>query len=78
MPHAGRCDHWNNHVERHGSAMPDQPAFRFRGRTTTWGRLRDRVRALADADRRHLVQLLAVPGDRAEHAPGAPLGTSAG
>ena len=60
MPYAARRNHWNNHVERHGSAMPDQPAFRFRGRTTTWGLLRDRVRALADAFSRRGVR----PGDR--------------
>jgi len=60
MPYAARRNHWNNHVERHGSAMPDQPAFRFQGRTTTWGRLRDRVRALADAFSRRGVR----PGDR--------------
>src|SRR6185437_7819076 len=60
MPYAARRNHWNNHVERHGCAMPDQPAFRFRARTTTWGRLRDRVRALADAFSRRGVR----PGDR--------------
>ncbi|WP_448628063.1 long-chain-fatty-acid--CoA ligase [Geodermatophilus sp. URMC 64] len=49
MPDAARRNHWNNHVERHGFAVPDRPAFRFQGRTTTWAQLRDRVRALADA-----------------------------
>ncbi len=49
MPYAARRNHWNNHVERHGFAVPDRPAFRFQGRTTTWRQLRDRVRALADA-----------------------------
>ncbi|RBY82975.1 long-chain fatty acid--CoA ligase [Geodermatophilus sp. TF02-6] len=49
MPYAARRNHWNNHVERHGFAVPDRPAFRFQGRTTTWAQLAERVRALADA-----------------------------
>ena len=60
MPYAARRNHWNNHVERHGFAVPDRPAFRFQGRTTTWRQLRDRVRGLADAMSRRGVSF----GDR--------------
>jgi fatty-acyl-CoA synthase len=44
-----RRNHWNSHLERHGFAQPEHPAFRFQGVTTSWRQLHDRVRALAEA-----------------------------
>ncbi len=46
---ASRRMHWNNHVTRHAHSRPDRPAFRFRGASTTWRELRDRVACLAGA-----------------------------
>ena len=48
-PSAARRSHWNNHLHRHARSHPDQAVFRFRGGTTTWGELRDRVERLAAA-----------------------------
>jgi len=48
-PQLMRRNHWNSHLERHGFAQPEQPAFRFQGVTTSWRQLHDRVRALAEA-----------------------------
>jgi fatty-acyl-CoA synthase len=45
---------------RHVLMQPDAPALRFLGNTVTWGQLRDRVTALADALSRRGVGL----GDR--------------
>jgi fatty-acyl-CoA synthase len=46
---AWRRNHWVTHLERHASQTPDRPALRFRGATTTWRELRDRVAVLAGA-----------------------------
>jgi fatty-acyl-CoA synthase len=48
-PQLMRRNHWNSHLERHGFAQPEHPAFRFQGVTTPWRQLRDHVRALAEA-----------------------------
>ena len=48
-PQLMRRNHWNSHLERHGFAQPEHPAFRFQGVTTSWRQLHDRVRALAEA-----------------------------
>ncbi|MCW2666907.1 MAG: long-chain fatty acid--CoA ligase [Frankiales bacterium] len=55
-----RRNHWVTHVERHAFSNPGGPALRFRGVTTTWLQLRDRVAALAGALARRGV----IPGDR--------------
>ncbi|GAA4994914.1 fatty-acid--CoA ligase FadD5 [Yinghuangia aomiensis] len=59
-PLGTRRNHWVNHLERHAFQTPDRPALRFRGTTTTWSGLRNRVAALADAFARRGV----APGDR--------------
>ncbi len=46
---ASRRNHWVNHLERHAFQTPARPALRFRGATTTWRELRDRVATLAGA-----------------------------
>jgi fatty-acyl-CoA synthase len=48
-PRNSRRNHWVNHLERHALQIPDRPALRFEGATTSWAQLRDRVGALADA-----------------------------
>jgi len=48
-PRSTRRSHWNNHLQRHALSRPGQAAFRFRGETTTWSGLRDRVERLAVA-----------------------------
>ena len=55
-----RRNHSGTHLERHSLQIPDRPALRFRGATTTWRQLRDRVAALAGALARRGVG----PGDR--------------
>ena len=55
-----RRDHWVMHLERHAYAIPDRPALRFAGVTTTWRQLHDRVAALSGALARRGVG----PGDR--------------
>ncbi|HEY7009555.1 MAG TPA: AMP-binding protein, partial [Jatrophihabitantaceae bacterium] len=47
--HPARRSHWNAQLDRHAFELPDRPALRFQGRTTTWAGLRDRVDALAGA-----------------------------
>ncbi len=49
QPHASRRSHWVNHLERHAHGRPDGVALRFRGETTTWQELQDRVERLAAA-----------------------------
>ena len=49
QPHASRRSHWVNHLERHAHGRPEGVAFRFRGETTTWRELHDRVERLAAA-----------------------------
>ena len=44
-----RQTHSNNLLDRHAKMQPDRPAIRFRGRTTTWLTLRERVGRLASA-----------------------------
>ena len=44
-----RREHWVAQIERHAAARPDQPALRFRGATTTWRQLADRIGRLAGA-----------------------------
>ncbi len=55
-----RRNHWGTHLERHAFQVPEAPALRFRGETTTWRELRDRVASLAGALARRGVG----PGDR--------------
>ena len=59
-PRATRRAHWNNHLARHALSRPDHAAFRFEGRTTTWGELCERVERLAGA----LAELGVESGDR--------------
>lgn len=47
QPYLARRAHWNAHLERHAAMQPDRPAMRFRGTTTTWQQLHERVAALA-------------------------------
>ena len=47
LPGAGQ--HWLDQIERHAHQIPDRPALVFRGATTTWAGLRQRIRALAGA-----------------------------
>ncbi|MDA0169497.1 long-chain-fatty-acid--CoA ligase [Solirubrobacter taibaiensis] len=49
QPHASRRSHWVNHLERHAHGRPDDVALRFRGETTTWSELQNRVEQLAAA-----------------------------
>jgi fatty-acyl-CoA synthase len=44
-----RQTHSNNLLDRHARMQPNRPAIRFRGRTTTWLTLQERVGRLASA-----------------------------
>jgi fatty-acyl-CoA synthase len=46
---ASRRYTWLTQLARHASQMPDRAAVRYRGKTTTWARLHDRVERLAAA-----------------------------
>ncbi|TCJ97400.1 fatty-acid--CoA ligase FadD5 [Nocardia alba] len=59
-PLRSRRNHWMNQVAIHATTIPDSPAVRYLGKTTTWGELHWRVGRLADALERRGVQ----PGDR--------------
>ncbi|MCA2207078.1 fatty-acid--CoA ligase FadD5 [Nocardia rosealba] len=48
-PMRSRRNHWMNQIAIHATTIPDSPALRFLGKTTTWGELHDRVQRLADA-----------------------------
>ncbi|WP_040629599.1 fatty-acid--CoA ligase FadD5 [Mycobacterium colombiense] len=49
QPYLARRQNWVNQLERHALMQPKATALRFLGKTLTWGDLRDRVAALADA-----------------------------
>lgn len=49
QPYLARRQNWVNQLERHALMQPRATALRFLGKTTTWGELRGRVAALADA-----------------------------
>jgi len=49
QPYLARRQNWVNQLERHALMQPDATALRFLGNTLTWGELRGRVAALADA-----------------------------
>lgn len=49
QPYLARRQNWVNQLERHALMQPNATALRFLGKTVTWGELRHRVRALADA-----------------------------
>ncbi|WP_375486357.1 fatty-acid--CoA ligase FadD5 [uncultured Mycobacterium sp.] len=49
QPYLSRRQNWVNQLERHALMQPQAPALRFLGKTLTWGQLRRRVAALADA-----------------------------
>ncbi|BBZ50019.1 long-chain-fatty-acid--CoA ligase [Mycobacterium heidelbergense] len=49
QPYLARRQNWVNQLERHALMQPNATALRFLGRTVTWGGLRRRVTALADA-----------------------------
>lgn len=49
QPFLARRQNWVNQLERHALMQPGAPALRFLGQTVTWGQLRERVAALADA-----------------------------
>ncbi|MCV7378219.1 long-chain fatty acid--CoA ligase [Mycobacterium alsense] len=49
QPYLARRQNWITQLERHALMQPDEPALRFVGNTVTWGGLRRRVVALADA-----------------------------
>jgi fatty-acyl-CoA synthase len=49
QPYLSRRQNWVTQLERHALMQPGRPALRFLGQTTTWGELRRRVAALADA-----------------------------
>jgi fatty-acyl-CoA synthase len=49
QPYLSRRQNWVNQLERHALMQPQAPALRFLGKTLTWGELRRRVAALADA-----------------------------
>ncbi|HTX97173.1 MAG TPA: fatty-acid--CoA ligase FadD5 [Mycobacterium sp.] len=49
QPYLARRQNWVNQLERHALMQPNATALRFLGRTVTWGELRHRVVALADA-----------------------------
>ncbi|OBH21846.1 long-chain fatty acid--CoA ligase [Mycobacterium sp. E1715] len=49
QPYLSRRQNWVTQLERHALMQPGAPALRFLGRTVTWGDLRQRVAALADA-----------------------------
>lgn len=49
QPYLARRQNWVNQLERHALMQPNATALRFLGKTATWGELRGRVAALADA-----------------------------
>lgn len=49
QPYLARRQNWVNQLERHALMQPGATALRFLGKTVTWGELRSRVGALADA-----------------------------
>lgn len=49
QPYLARRQNWVNQLERHALMQPKATALRFLGKTVTWGELRSRVAALADA-----------------------------
>ncbi len=49
QPYLARRQNWVNQLERHALMQPNATALRFLGKSVTWGELRHRVRALADA-----------------------------
>ncbi|KKC03111.1 fatty-acid--CoA ligase FadD5 [Mycobacterium nebraskense] len=49
QPYLARRQNWVNQLERHALMQPGATALRFLGKTVTWGELRHRVAALADA-----------------------------
>lgn len=49
QPYLARRQNWVNQLERHALMQPSATALRFLGKTLTWGDLRGRVTALADA-----------------------------
>ncbi len=49
QPYLARRQNWVNQLERHALMQPQATALRFLGKTLTWGDLRGRVAALADA-----------------------------
>lgn len=49
QPYLSRRQNWVTQLERHALMQPGAPALRFLGKTVTWGHLRQRVAALADA-----------------------------
>lgn len=49
QPYLARRQNWVTQLERHALMQPGATALRFLGKTVTWGELRDRVSALADA-----------------------------
>ena len=49
QPYLARRQNWVNQLERHALMQPAATALRFLGKTVTWGELRHRVAALADA-----------------------------
>jgi fatty-acyl-CoA synthase len=49
QPYLARRQNWSNSVTRHALMQRDATALRYLGKTTTWGRLDERVSALADA-----------------------------
>ncbi|MGD1172368.1 fatty-acid--CoA ligase FadD5 [Mycobacterium seoulense] len=49
QPYLARRQNWVTQLERHALMQPGATALRFLGKTVTWGELRRRVAALADA-----------------------------
>ncbi len=49
QPYRARRQNWITQLERHALMQPNATALRFLGNTVTWGELRRRVAALADA-----------------------------
>lgn len=49
QPYLSRRQNWVTQLERHALMQPGAPALRFLGKSVTWGELRRRVAALADA-----------------------------
>ncbi|ORA15220.1 MULTISPECIES: fatty-acid--CoA ligase FadD5 [Mycobacterium avium complex (MAC)] len=49
QPYLARRQNWVNQLERHALMQPNATALRFLGNSLTWGDLRRRVAALADA-----------------------------
>ncbi|MBV8930350.1 MAG: long-chain-fatty-acid--CoA ligase [Mycobacteriaceae bacterium] len=48
-PYRSRRQNWITQLARHALMQPDTTAFRFLGKTLTWGELHGRLEALADA-----------------------------